>query len=122
MTIQKELHVAEQVYAALMEYHAGMPIRKIAALVGCDESTIRSLKRGHGVGKKAAKYLARRKSKYKPLLDDVMKCNYARKAKSDTKRSATIKAKKVEVVIEVEPHPLDRLPKHVQAFAGYIAV
>ena len=101
---------SQRVFYALQQEHPGESCVKIASRIGISHTSVSKLNRGIGIGKDAAKYLAKKNPKWEPLLDEVLKESRRRQLQGVKKRWAN-EGKSV--------NPIYLLPSKLQAFVGY---
>ena len=100
---------SKELYAALQTQYPGYSDRQLGTKVGLAHGTISDLRRGNGIGKKAAQCLAEEDSKWQSLYDEAEKQVFA----SNSKKNKNPK----QVGTQTN---LSSLPPHIQQFCGFV--
>ena len=96
---------SKKIYKALQKELPGRSDVKIGDVVGLVNSTVSKLKRGYGLGQKAAEWLVDQDPKYQPLLDEANRLLDKRRDQGYEKRWRNKHPKKKRPKKEPEPEP-----------------
>ena len=108
------MKIGRKIYNALIaEFGNEVTPPEIARVVGLNGTTICKLKKGQGIGTTAAEWLVKQDDKYLPLLAEAEKAR--------TESIQTRLKTRAQTVGTPTKFKLDELPKHLQAFCGYIS-